>query len=79
MAGFECSTHINAVGARLDMTAQLQHDRFCAQDYQLLQDVGILTARDGLRWHLIEKSAFCYDWSSWIPMLERPPGVKASR
>jgi hypothetical protein len=70
MGGFECSTHINAAGARLDMTAHLQHDRCCAQDYQQLCQAGMLTARDGLRWHLIEKSAGSYDWSSWIPMLE---------
>ena len=28
------------------------------------------TIRDGLRWHLIEKSPGKYDWSSWLPALE---------
>ena len=70
MGGFECSSHINAEGARLDMTTDLQHDRFCAEDYCSLKKAGILTARDGLRWHLIERAPGCYDWSSWIPMLE---------
>jgi beta-glucosidase/6-phospho-beta-glucosidase/beta-galactosidase len=69
MAGFECSTHINSAGQRLDMTAALQHDRFCAEDYRRLREVGILSARDGLRWHLIDRNG-AYDWSSWIPMLE---------
>ena len=69
LAGFECSSHINSAGQRLDMTAALQHDRFCAQDYRRLRDVGILSARDGLRWHLIDRQG-AYDWSSWIPMLE---------
>jgi len=69
MAGFECSCHINSQGARLDMTGAVQHDRFCAGDYRRLREVGILTARDGLRWNLIERCG-AYDWSSWIPMLE---------
>jgi hypothetical protein len=68
MAGFECSTHRNSVGTRLDMTAALQHDRFCAADYRRLREVGILSARDGLRWHLIDGGGG-YDWTSWIPML----------
>jgi hypothetical protein len=69
MAGFECSTHINSRRVRLDMTASLEHDLFCAQDYRRLREVGILTARDGLRWHLIDRGG-SYEWSSWIPMLE---------
>jgi beta-glucosidase/6-phospho-beta-glucosidase/beta-galactosidase len=69
MAGFECSCHINSCGRRLDMTAAVQHDRFCAADYRRLREVGILSARDGLRWNLIERQGE-YAWSSWIPMLE---------
>lgn len=69
LGGFECSTHINMEGERLDMTASLQHNRFCAADYRRLKSVGILAARDGLRWHLIDRGGK-YDWSSWIPMLE---------
>ena len=69
MAGFECSTHRNSVGTRLDMTAALQHDLYCAADYRRLREIGILSARDGLRWHLIDRAGRL-DWSSWIPMLE---------
>jgi hypothetical protein len=69
IAGFECSCQINSAGARLDMTAALQHDRYAAQDYRLLREVGIATARDGLRWHLIDREG-CYNWSSWTPMLD---------
>jgi beta-glucosidase/6-phospho-beta-glucosidase/beta-galactosidase len=77
MGGFECSSHINAHGARLDMTAAVQHDRYAAEDYRRLKEIGILTARDGLRWHLIDRGG-SYDWSSWIPMLEaaRDEGVQ---
>ena len=55
MGGFECSCHINSAGARLDMTAALQHDVYAAEDYRRLRDVGIPAARDGLRWHLIDR------------------------
>jgi len=68
MGGFECSTHLNSLGIRLDMTAALQHDIFCRDDYRRLRDVGIFSARDGLRWHLIDRAG-SFDWSSWIPML----------
>ncbi|CEH53394.1 hypothetical protein XACLE3_7000001 [Xanthomonas citri pv. citri] len=30
---------------------------------------GLRTARDGLRWHLIEQRPGRYDWSSFLPML----------
>lgn len=77
MAGFECSCQINKAGARIDMTAALQHDVLAGEDYRRLIEVGIGTARDGVRWHLIDRGG-CYDWSSWIPMLEaaRAAGVQ---
>ncbi len=68
MGGFECSCQINSAGVRLDMTAALQHDVCCAADYRRLREVGILAARDGLRWHLIDRGG-SYDWTSWLPML----------
>jgi hypothetical protein len=75
--GFECACQINSAGVRLDMTAALGHDRCAAQDYRLLRQVGIATARDGLRWHLIDRDG-TYDWSSWLPMLDaaRDVGVQ---
>ncbi|MGD0361649.1 MAG: beta-glucosidase [Bryobacteraceae bacterium] len=68
MGGFECSCQINSAGVRLDMTAALQHDACCSADYRRLREVGILAARDGLRWHLIDRGG-SYDWTSWLPML----------
>ncbi len=77
MAGFECSCQINSAGARLDMTAAVQHDIYAAEDYRRLRDVGIASARDGLRWHLIDRGG-SYSWESWLPMLEaaRDEGVQ---
>lgn len=69
MGGFECSTHRLRSGRRLDVIAATAHDRYARDDYQRLVDVGMRTARDGLRWHLIETSPGVYDFSSIRPML----------
>jgi hypothetical protein len=68
--GFECSTHREQDGRRLDVIRATGHDRLAARDYAMLRSVGIRTVRDGLRWHLIERSAGRYDWDSFLPMLE---------
>lgn len=67
MGGFECSCQINARGARLDMTAALGHDVHAAEDYALVRSIGISAARDGIRWHLVDRGGR-YDFSSWGPM-----------
>ena len=64
MGGFECSTHRNHTGKRIDVIASTDHDRFAKSDYENLRGLNIKTARDGARWHLIEKSPYRYDWSS---------------
>ena len=56
LGGFECSCHVLRSGRRLDMIAATCHDRFAAADYERLNSVGIYSARDGVRWHLIETS-----------------------
>jgi hypothetical protein len=71
MAGFECSSHRRrSDGVRLDLIAATGHDRLVRQDYAGCAQHGLLTVRDGLRWHLIEREPGRYDWSSWLPMLE---------
>ena len=77
IGGFECSTHRlprrkalgQFAGQRLDLTAATRHDEFALQDYARLQSYGIRTARDGVRWHLIEKYSSRYQFSSLVPML----------
>src|SRR5438477_10196706 len=64
MGGFECSTHRRRDGRRLDIIAATGHDRHAGEDYKRLADEGMLTARDGLRWHLIETTSGRYDFSS---------------
>lgn len=70
MGGFECSTHRRRDGRRLDLLASTKHDRWAAQDYAWLAAHAISTARDGMRWHLIETAPGLYDWSSFLPMLK---------
>ncbi len=64
MGGFECSTHRNYKRKRLDVIAATRHDEFAEADYRRLLSVGMRTARDGIRWHLIEREPFRYDFSS---------------
>lgn len=70
LGGFECSTHRLPNGKRLDLVHSTRHDELALQDYRLLQRHGILTARDALRWHLIERTAGTYDFSSATGMLK---------
>lgn len=68
MGGYESSCHINRHGIRLDIIAVTQHDVQVRQDYEALRKFGITSARDGLRWHLID-SGGRYNFSSFLPML----------
>ncbi|HVF28487.1 MAG TPA: hypothetical protein VM943_09625 [Pyrinomonadaceae bacterium] len=69
MGGFECSTHRRCDGKRLDLIAATGHDELVVADYLRLQQQGIGTARDGLRWHLIEHTPGEYDFASVLPMV----------
>jgi hypothetical protein len=78
MAGFECSCHCRGDGRRLDLIAATGHDRFAAQDYNRVRQMGIRTVRDGVRWHRIERAPGRYDFSSLVPMVwaARDAGVQ---
>lgn len=52
--GFERSCHYNQSQRRLDLLAATQHDRFAREDYLALQQHGLSTVRDGIRWALTE-------------------------
>jgi beta-glucosidase/6-phospho-beta-glucosidase/beta-galactosidase len=67
--GFECSTHRNRNGRRLDLVAATHHDEFALQDYQRFQKQGLRVAREGLRWHLVEKTPGHYDFSTALPIV----------
>lgn len=69
-AGFECSSHRRRDGVRLDLIRATAHDIHAADDYRNCASLGLMTIRDGLRWHLIEQSPGVYDWKSWRSMIE---------
>jgi len=75
MAGFECSSHRRFDGRRVDMVAATRHDEFALRDYERLSEVGISTARDGLRWYLIESSPRRYDFASVAAQLDAAQSV----
>jgi beta-glucosidase/6-phospho-beta-glucosidase/beta-galactosidase len=62
--GFEGASHRRRDGVRIDSIATSLHDERAIADYALLRSIGIRTARDALRWHLIEQVPGQYDWSS---------------
>lgn len=78
MGGFECSTHRNNRGRRLDLIASTRHDVFAEADYARLINEGITTARDGVRWHLIEVEPYKYDFASLNAQVSaaRKTGIK---
>ncbi|HYX71832.1 MAG TPA: hypothetical protein VE732_03615 [Nitrososphaera sp.] len=78
LGGFECSSHRLRSGKRLDLIASTRHDKFIRQDYLRLLEQGVFTAREGIRWHLIESSPGHYNFSSVIPMMHaaRELGIK---
>jgi UDP-galactopyranose mutase len=62
-AGFESATHVNRHGVRVDMVGRTQHDRFVGEDFNRIRDLGIRVAREGIRWHLVDRAGH-FDFSS---------------
>ena len=79
MGGFECSTHRLRSGRRLDMIDATAHDRFALSDYRRLQTAGLRVAREGVRWHLVEKRPGRYDFSSVLPIVQADKEKKRER
>jgi hypothetical protein len=80
MGGFECSTHRRPDGRRLDLIASTRHDTMAEEDYAALARHGIRGARDGARWHLIERVPGRYDWSPVLPLIRaaKKAGVRVA-
>jgi hypothetical protein len=78
LGGFECSTHRAFHGRRLDLIEATEHDTYCYEDYQRLQELGFRMARDGVRWHLIEHAPYKYDFSSVLPMIRAANDAKVT-
>ena len=68
-AGFECATGYNAGGEWIDQIAATQHDKYVDEDYRRLREVGIQTAREGIRWPYVDFRGHL-DFSSVIPFVK---------
>ena len=69
LSGFECSTFLWKDRGRRDLVAETRHREHALGDYQLLRDVGIAVAREGIPWPLVEKRGY-HDFSPLDPVLD---------
>ena len=64
MAGFECTDQINAYGNRVDFLEITGHLSMLADDYKNLSILDMKTVREGIRWSVVEKFPYQYDFST---------------
>ena len=64
MAGFECTDQINAFGNRVDFLETTGHLSMLDDDYKNLSIFEMKTVREGIRWSVVEKSPYQYDFST---------------
>jgi beta-glucosidase/6-phospho-beta-glucosidase/beta-galactosidase len=69
LSGFECSTFLWKDQRRRNLIAETQHDTQVQQDYQILHDLGIAVAREGVPWPLVDLGGQ-YDFSCIDPMID---------
>lgn len=74
LAGFECSCFRFPDGRQLDLLASTGHAEWADRDYAAMKPLGLRTAREGVRWHLVNPAPYSYDWSSLLPMLRAARG-----
>ncbi len=67
-AGFECATGYNRHSQYIDQISATQHDIAVADDYKRLRLAGLRTAREGVRWNLVQRGGR-FDFSSLEPFL----------
>jgi hypothetical protein len=69
LAGFEGTTALNRHGDWIDQIAATEHDRHADEDYRRLREVGLLAARDSIRWPIVDQRGRC-DFRSARPLVE---------
>jgi beta-glucosidase/6-phospho-beta-glucosidase/beta-galactosidase len=68
MGGFESSSMKFHDGRRVHIARTTRHIERAAEDYALLADLGVLTVREALAWHDIEREAGKYDWRDFLAL-----------
>lgn len=63
LGGFECADQQNAFGNRVDLAKTSGHIQHAEEDYANLAALGIRTVREGIRWSVVEKTPYHYDFS----------------
>lgn len=69
MAGFECTDQINAFGNRVDFLEITGHLSQLDDDYKNLSVFGMKTVREGIRWSVVEKNPYQYDFTTVEKMI----------
>ena len=69
LSGFECSTFLRKDRGRRDLVAETRHREHAREDYQLLRDVGIAVAREGIPRPLVEKRGY-HDFAPLDPLID---------
>ena len=67
--GYECTDQLNAFGNRVDFLPLTGHLQLLDADYEDLKPFNIRTVREGIRWAMIEKTPYQYDFSTVRTML----------
>jgi hypothetical protein len=68
--GYECTDQLNAFGHRVDFLPLTGHLQLIDADYEAQKPFNIGTVREGIRWAMIEKTPYQYDFSTVKTMLE---------
>ncbi|MDJ0366085.1 amine oxidase [Hymenobacter sp. H14-R3] len=68
--GYECTDQLNAFGNRVDFLPLTGHLQLLDEDYTDLGPFNVRTVREGIRWAMIEKTPYQYDWSTVKTMLQ---------
>ncbi|THC44723.1 b-glycosidase [Massilia sp. Mn16-1_5] len=77
MSGFECSNFVWKDKVRRNLVAETGHDRHVAEDYRILNSLGIAVAREGIPWPLADREGQ-YDFSMLDPYIEAMNASKVS-
>lgn len=70
MGGFECSDKINCFGERVDLLKESDHLNQLTSDYVMLQQLGISSVREGIRWSQVEYAPFKYNFETVRSMMD---------
>ncbi|MGX4640804.1 b-glycosidase [Massilia sp. SYSU DXS3249] len=77
LSGFECSNFFWRDEGRRNLVAETGHDVHVAEDYQILNSLGIAVAREGIPWPLVDKHGCC-DFSMLDPYIDAMNAAKVT-